>query len=218
MKTFTHVPHEFPSLKQINGDNGRLYETPNGRAYPSVTSVTGLQGKQDILAWRKRVGEEVANQISGRALARGNQIHKLCEHYLLNEGDQSDDFSREEFSSMIPVLERIDNIHCLETRLFSHHLEAAGTVDCIAEFDGKLTVIDFKTSSRVKTAEQVPAYWMQTAAYAVMFEELTGIPIQRTLIIMSVADEGVILLHGRRDNAIDDFIHYRDAYRKLKGI
>lgn len=119
---------------------------------------------------------------------------------------------------MIPVLDRIDNIHCLESRLHSHHLEAAGTVDCIAEFNGKLTVIDFKTSSRVKTAEQVPAYWMQTAAYAVMFEELTGIPVQRTLIIMSVADEGVILLNGRRDDAIGDFIHFRDAYRKLKGI
>jgi genome maintenance exonuclease 1 len=218
MKTFTRISHDFPSLVQVNSDAGRLYKTPQGRAYPSVTSVTGLHGKADILAWRNRVGAEVANQISGRAIARGNQIHKLCEHYLLNEGDQSDDFSREEFSDLMPVLDRIDNIHCLESRLHSHHLETAGTVDCIAEFDGKLTVIDFKTSSRMKTAAQVPAYWMQTAAYAVMFEELTGIPVQRTLIIMSVADQGVVLLEGRRDNAIDDFIHFRDAYRKLKGI
>ena len=216
--TFSRVQHEFPTLKQINGDNGRLYQTPNGRAYPSVTTITGLQGKQAILEWRKRVGEKVANEISGRALARGNQIHKLCEHYLLNEGDQSDDFSREEFSKLIPILDRIDNIHCLETKLYSHHLEAAGTVDCIAEFDGKLSVIDFKTSSKIKTEADVPQYWMQTAAYAVMFEELTGIPITRTMIIMSVADEGVFLLNGHRDSAIGDFKHYRDAYRKLKGI
>lgn len=216
--TFNRIEHVFPTLKQINGDGGRLYETSEGRAYPSVTSITGLQSKQAIAEWRARVGAEVANQISGRALARGNQIHKLCEHYLLNEGDQSDDFSREEFSKLVPVLNRINNIHCLETRLHSHHLEAAGTVDCIAEFDGKLSVIDFKTSSKMKTEKDVPQYWMQTAAYAVMFEELTGIPITRTLIIMSVADEGVILLHGHRDKSIGDFIHYRDAYRKLKGV
>lgn len=215
---FNRIEHVFPTLKQINGNGGRLYETSEGRAYPSVTSVTGLQSKQAIAAWRERVGAEVANQISGRALARGNQIHKLCEHYLLNEGDQSDDFSREEFSKLVPVLDRINNIHCLETKLYSHHLQAAGTVDCIAEFDGKLSVIDFKTSSKIKTEKDVPQYWMQTAAYAVMFEELTGIPITRTLIIMSVADEGVILLHGHRDEAIGDFIHYRDAYRKLKGV
>lgn len=119
---------------------------------------------------------------------------------------------------MIPLLDRIDNIHCLETQLFSHHLQVAGTVDCIAEFDGKLHVIDFKTSGRIKTRDDIHDYFMQTASYAVMFEELTGISVPRLLIVMGVDDNPPLLFQEKRNDWIFEFHQLRERYRVAKGV
>ena len=202
----------------MNSKSGRYYETPTGAKYPSVTSVTKLHSQQSILEWKKRVGEEEAGRISRRALGRGNKIHSLAEKYLLNEGDCSDDFSKADFGQMIPYLDNINNIHCLETKLYSDHLQTAGTADCIAEYEGKLTVIDFKTSAKMKKREWVKDYFMQCSAYAVMFEERTGTPIERLLLIINVEDEGIQLMDGRRDDYIKDFLHLREAFKKLKEM
>jgi genome maintenance exonuclease 1 len=182
MKTF--IAHEIPTLKRVDGPNGRVYQTPTGKAYPSVTSVTGLMGKDDFFAWRARVGEEEANRVSARAARRGTAIHSLCEDYLYGKNPVPTMFDAQVFNSIRPHLDLIDNIHALESKLYSDHLQVAGTVDCIAEYKGKRAVIDFKTSKRIKEAKDISGYFMQTAAYAVAFEERTGIAIPRLVIIM----------------------------------
>jgi genome maintenance exonuclease 1 len=146
-----------------------------------------LHSAKGIAEWRKRVGNEEANKISGRASARGTRIHSLCEAYLRNEQCEPDIFDKELFGSISQWLEDIDNIHALEDPLYSDYLEVAGTVDCIGEFQGKLSVIDFKTSSKPKDRDDIHNYFMQTAAYAVAFEERTGIPIGRLVIIKNVS-------------------------------
>ena len=215
MKTF--IDHNFQPLKRIDSPNGRVYETPTGKAYPSVTSVTGLLGKDAILAWRKRVGEEKANAISARASSRGTKIHSYCESYLLNEEFSVDHFDHHMFSSLKPHLDRIDNIHALESKLYSDYLEVAGTVDCIGEYEGRLSVIDFKTSKRIKSKEDIPGYFIQCSAYAVAFEERTGIPVSRLTIIMGVDDEQPLVFHEKRDRWVDKFMELREEFRAWKG-
>ena len=147
---FNHVQLEFPKLKRVTADNGsRVYETPSGKAYPSVTTVTGLLKKQAIMEWRKKVGEEEANKISSKAASRGTRIHSLCEQYLLNKEIVPNMFDVDMWQNMKPHLHNINNIYALEQPLYSDHLEVAGTVDFIAEYNGKMSVIDFKTSKRL---------------------------------------------------------------------
>lgn len=216
--TFQHIHHEIDKLTRIDSPSGRLYQTPTGRAYPSVTSILGILGKAEILEWRKRVGEEEANRVAARAARRGTAIHTLCEHYLLNKEVNPGPFDLETFKSITPYLDKIDNIHCLETQLYSNFLQVAGTVDCIAEYEGKLSVIDFKTSKRIKSRDDIHGYFMQTSAYAVMFEERTGIPVGHLVIIMSVDDDQPLIFKEKRDDWINRFIELREDYSKLKGF
>ena len=215
MKTF--IDHGFKKLKRIDSPTGRLYETPSGESYPSVTTITGLHSKQSIMEWRKRVGEEEANKISARASGRGTRIHNLCEKYLLGTPEEPSMFDKAVFNSLIPHLDYIDNIHALESPLYSHHLKVAGTVDCVAEYKGKLSVIDFKTSAKLKNRDWIHGYFMQTSAYAVMFEERTGIPIGRMLILVGIDDEQPQIFNERRDDWIGEFQQLRSDYRKLKN-
>jgi genome maintenance exonuclease 1 len=215
MKTF--IKHDFPSLKRVDSPQGRVYQTITGLKYPSVTSVLSMMDKSSLYEWRKRVGEEEANRVSARAARRGTAIHSLCEEYLYGKNPEPSMFDAQTFNSIKPHLDKIDNIHALESKLYSDYLQVAGTVDCIAEFDGRLSVIDFKTSRRLKSREDIPGYFIQTAAYAVAFEERTGIPVSRLVIIMAVDDEQPLIFKEKRDDWIDQFIELREAYRKLKG-
>jgi genome maintenance exonuclease 1 len=216
MRTF--IDHGFTKLKRIDSPEGRMYETPSGRAYPSVTTVTGLHSKQSIMEWRKKVGEAEANRISSRAANRGTRIHTLCEDYLNGKDVRPDLFDSEVFKSIVPYLDNIDNIHALESPLYSHHLQVAGTVDCIAEYKGKLRIIDFKTSSKLKNRDWIHGYFMQTSAYAVMFEELTGIPVGRMLILIGVDNEEPQVFEEKRDDWIGEFKVLRQEYLQIKGI
>jgi genome maintenance exonuclease 1 len=215
MKTF--IRHEFPKLERIDSPEGRRYKTPSGKAYPSVTSVTGLQSAKGIAEWRARVGNEEANRISSRASSRGTRIHQLCEDYLRSGEADADIFDAEMFSTIKPLLDDIDNIHCLETPLWSDHLQVAGTVDCIAEYKGKLSVIDFKTASRLKSRDDIHGYFMQTSAYAVAFEELTGIPVGRLVILMGVDNENPLVFTEKRDEWIGGFKQLRQDFLQIKG-
>ena len=213
MKKFTHIEHDIPKLQRITDTDGsRKYQTPDGNAYPSVTTVTGLLNKKAIMEWRKRVGSKVANEISGRAARRGTRIHNLCEDYLSNKEIDIDMFDQDMWQSFHKILDRIDNIHALETPLYSDHLRVAGTVDCIAEFDGRLSVIDFKTSKRKKSLQEIANYFMQCSAYAVAFEERTKIPISNLVILMAVDDEDPIIFSQKRDDYIDQFIELRKTF------
>lgn len=217
MRNFIH--HDLPKLERDTSPDGtRVYKTPSGRAYPSVTTVTGLHSREGIAAWRRRVGEEEANRISGRASARGTRIHSNCEQYLLGESFEPDMFDAEMFNSIKFLLDDIDNIHCLETPLYSDFLQVAGTVDCIGEFQGKLSVIDFKTASKPKDRDDIYNYFMQCAAYAVAFEERTGIPIGRLVIIMAVENDDPRWFIEKRDNWIGGFRKLRHDYRREFNI
>jgi genome maintenance exonuclease 1 len=216
---FNHVQLEFPKLKRVTADNGsRVYETPSGKAYPSVTTVTGLLKKQAIIEWRKRVGEEEANKISSKAASRGTRIHSLCEQYLLNKEIVPNMFDVDMWQNMKPHLHNINNIHALEQPLYSDHLEVAGTVDCIAEYNGKMSVIDFKTSKRLKHRDDIHDYFMQCSAYAVAFEEMTKIPVPQLVILIAVDDEKPLVFVEKRNEWIDGFKDLRAEYKRWKLI
>lgn len=215
MKTF--INHDIPTIKRVDSPNGRVYETPTGMKYPSVTSVLGMMDKSDFFEWRKRVGEEEANRVAARASRRGTEIHSLCEGYLKGEDIKVGMFDQQVFSTLIPHLDKIDNIHALETKLYSDYLQVAGTVDCIAEYEGKLSVIDFKTSRRLKSKEDIPGYFIQTASYAVAFEERTGVPVSRLVIIMGIDDEDCAVFVEKRDTWINQFMELREKFRRVKG-
>jgi hypothetical protein len=217
MKNFIH--HDFGKLERdTSADGTRVYKTPTGKSYPSVTTVTGLHTAKGIAEWRKRVGNEEANRISGRASARGTRIHQLCEDYLRSGEANADIFDQEMFGSIKSLLDQIDNIHCLETPLWSDFLQVAGTVDCIGEFQGKLSVIDFKTASKPKDRDDIHNYFMQCAAYSVAFEERTGIPIGRLVIIMAVENDDYRLFIEKRDNWIGGFRKLRLDYKNMKNL
>ena len=212
---FTHKPIPFDDLKTVTIDGKRFYQTPEGNTYPSVTSVTGLYNKKEILEWRKRVGEAEANRISTKASSRGTRVHKLCEDYLNNElnTDRYMPDSVGMFKSIQPIIDQyVDNIHAIEAPLYSDHLKVAGRVDCIAEFDGKLAIIDFKTPSRQKSEDKIQNYFMQCAAYAVMFEERTGIPVPRIAIVIAVDSDHPQVFVKKRNDYIGMFKTYREMF------
>ena len=217
MKTFIH--HDFGELiRDTQPDGKRFYKTPSGFSYPSVTTITGQHTAEGIAKWRQRVGEEEANRVSARASARGTRIHSYCEDYLRGNLFEMDMFDTEMFNSIKFLLDDIDNIHCLETPLWSDHLQVAGTVDCIAEFQGKLSVIDFKTASKPKDRDDIYHYFMQCAAYSVAFEERTGIPIGRLVVLMAVDNDDPRWFIEKRDNWIGGFKKLRLDYKQKNGV
>ena len=186
---FNHIRHEFPKLLQENVDGKRMYVTPTGDKYPSVTTVLSNYNKEGILEWRKRVGDAQADRVSRQATTRGTAVHSVIEKFLKNEEILHNELMpnvKDLFVKMKPELRKLNNIHCLEEKLFSHELRLAGTVDCIAEHDGTLSVIDFKTAKRLKKKDDIENYFMQGAAYSTMFTEMTGIPIKQVVILIGV--------------------------------
>ena len=201
-------------LNTINENGKRLYVTPDGQRYPSVTTVLSDYKKQGIIEWRKRVGEQQANKISTQASRRGTKVHKLCEDYLNNKSTfkwYTPD-NVEMFKSIQTTLNEIEVVYAQERTLFSHHLKTAGRVDCVGKFRGKPHIIDFKTSNKPKKWEWIDNYFMQGSAYAVMWEEMTGIAIPYIAIIIAVADDVPQVFIENRDNWINKFIEVRDNY------
>ena len=201
-------------LNTINENGKRLYVTPDGEKYPSVTTVLSDYKKDAIIQWRKRVGEQQANKISTQASRRGTKVHKLCEDYLNNEStfkDYTPD-NVEMFKSIQPTLNEIEIVYAQERTLYSHHLKTAGRVDCVGKFRGKPHIIDFKTSNKPKKWEWIDNYFMQGSAYSVMWEEMTGVPIPYIAIIIAVADDSPQVFVENRDTWINKFIEVRQGY------
>lgn len=192
---FTHIglPKELDNLKSVSHQKKRYYLSPEGNIYPSMTTVLGDLKKDVIIKWRERVGEEEANRISTQAARRGTAVHHMCEDYINNLPylNRRMPHEIELFNSIKPILdERINNVHCQELAMWSEHLGVAGRVDCIAEFDGKLSIIDFKTSSKPKREDWIDNYFMQEAGYAIMYEERTGIPVSQLVTVIAVEQGG----------------------------
>ncbi|MDB4339507.1 PD-(D/E)XK nuclease family protein [bacterium] len=197
---------------------GRTYVTPDGSRYPSITTVLSILSEEAIAKWRKRVGEEEANRVGQRASGRGTLVHSIIERYLLNE-DTTDFLPhiRQSLENVRPILdERLGKIFGLEVPLYSTHLGLAGRVDCVAEFDGVPSIIDFKTSKRVKKKENISNYFAQMSGYAVMWEERTGKPITNTVIIMDVDDNEPLVFKEHRDNYTKLLIDTKKEYDRRK--
>ena len=205
-KDFNHVGIELQDLPTENINGKRHYVTPKGDKYISITSLLSHLSAAGISKWRARVGEAEANKISRQASSRGTRVHNICESYIQNqvgilEGELPD--AIEMFNSIVPLLDRIDNIHVVEGALFSDDLGVAGRTDLRGEFDEKLSVIDYKTSRKRKTWEMCHGYFMQGAFYAHAYEELTGISINDIVIIMAVESDEPLLFRETKDRWIE---------------
>ena len=213
-------PMVLPDLKsETHSDGKRYYTSPSGKRLPSVTTVVGAMKKQAIMEWRNRVGEVEANRISKLATGRGNRVHDLAERYLKNEKiewvrEMPD--SVEMFRTLIPHLHRINNIHYIEQALWSEQIGLAGRVDLIAEWDGVLSVIDFKTSKKIKKKEDIQDYFAQCTAYAGMYEEHVSVPIDQIVIVMAVENEKPLIFIEKTGDHINTLLEHIEFYLNNK--
>ena len=198
---FKHVPVELPTITATTTGGVRLYETPEGNKYPSITTVLSVRSKTGLMEWRKRVGNDVANHIAKTAAARGTKVHHMCEDYLNNMRYNFPDKFKEHRKNFLPyclfsqlkekVLCNINNIYAQEAGLYSDKYRVAGRVDCIAEYNGVPSIIDFKTSTKERKDEWNESYYIQGSAYAEMFVERTGIEISQVVILV-VTEDGTV--------------------------
>ena len=198
-------------------ETGRFYKIDD-QWMPSITTVVGNQSKHGILAWQKRVGFAEAEKVRRAAAWRGTQYHNLVEKYLKNELEEikeSKGLPTYLFRSARETLNRIDNIHAIEAPLYSRTLRIAGRVDCIAEFDNELAIIDFKTTKNLKKVEHLEKFFVQEAAYAYMYYELTGIEVDK-LVTLSVAEDGTMQVEQRYDKNpyMDTLVDWINIYHE----
>lgn len=191
MKLFNHVGLDPIEMSAEMVEGKRVYLTPTGHHYPSVTTVIGNNAakKAGIAKWRARVGEKAANAKTTRATGRGTKYHSIAEDYFNNNLDLKK-YSKFPlpvlmFQHSRPTLDRINNIYLQEAALYSKHLEIAGRVDCIAEFDGVLSIIDFKTAAEPKREKYLYDYFVQETAYACMLQENYGLRVKQLVTIVA---------------------------------
>ena len=218
---FVHCPPlklaELESVTQPDGK--RYYVTPNGKKLPSVTTVVGAMKKKAIMEWRNRVGEVEANRVSKLATGRGNRVHLLAESYLNNEkiewSKEMPD-AVEMFRTLIKPIHNINNIQYQEQALCSEKIDMAGRVDLIADWCGVPSVIDFKTSKKIKKKEDIQDYFAQCTAYALMYEELVGTPIDQLVIVMAVENEEPLIFVERTEDHINNLLEHINFYKNQK--
>ena len=203
---------DFPELKTKTVDRKRFYVTPEGNEYPSITTVLSPRNKKGLMEWRKRVGNDVANHIANKAAVRGTKVHKMCEDWL------NEDFSQETWDKhkkdFFPYtlfnelknqkFEYITDVYAQEMTLYSDKYKVAGRVDLIANYQHHLPIVDFKTSTNERKDSYNENYYIQTAAYAEMFEEMTGTPINQ-IVILVVTENGTV----------QEFVKEKDEYLPL---
>jgi len=181
-------------INRIDSPNGRRYETPSGELYESVTTWLGRSEDNSwVEEWKNNVGYEVAEKITKQAANRGTRLHETFEQYLLNNPVDISSMSLLDRMRFVPfkkVLdEHVSNIRGLELKLYSHSLRMAGTTDCVADYDGKLSIIDFKTSKRRKKKEDITSYFLQCLIYSIMVEERYGLKVNNIVILMAIDGE-----------------------------
>lgn len=218
-----NIAHDikFPEVDQINEDSGRKYKTREGNIYPSVTTILGANPikKAYIRKWREKIGEEKANAISKHATTRGSTVHKIMEQYV--DGETIDE------SVMMPLTkfyyntfkknlnENMDLIYCREQRMYSDILRLAGQADLIGRWKGEAAVIDFKTSTKRKTKSQIEDYFVQAAAYSIMFEEHQNIVTRKIIVLIGSDDGDFSIFEEDRNKYVDKLIKARDYYESI---
>lgn len=198
--------------KETNGI--RLYNLPNGQWVPSITSITSFYNRQIFIDWRKRIGLEEANRITKKATQRGTDFHQVCQDYLENKElvwDNYNVLTKHMFFHAKPYLDKINNIHAIERTLYSEYLGLAGRVDAIAEYEGELAVIDFKTSDKIKPEKWIENYFVQETFYAAAYYERTGIIVKKLITIM-VTPGGEVKIFDKRNKG--DYIKLLVKYIK----
>ncbi|CAB4162948.1 PD-(D/E)XK nuclease superfamily [uncultured Caudovirales phage] len=194
-KTFKHNLVPYVELKTETILGQRYYVLPDGNTkLKSVTTIISEKSdKTALFEWRKRVGEETANRISTQAARRGTSVHAIAERYILNEEDfykKEMPVNVESFKPIKEILDKhVDNILGIELPLYNKTLGCAGRTDLVAEYDGKLSIIDFKTSRKLKKEEWIENYFIQSTVYAMMFEWIYKIAVPQIVIIITVDDE-----------------------------
>jgi len=205
MKTFNHVKTElgYDDLPCFTRETGRTYISPDRKTeYFSITTILEKLARPHINAWKERIGLEEANKILFRSSRRGTSVHEAIEKYLNNDPDYLIGYMPniiENFLSIKPLLQRIGNIYGQETALYSDHLGVAGRVDCVADFDGVPSIIDFKTSMKPKKREWCESYFKQECFYSIAWEERTGMNIPQLVTIMAVDNNPPQLYIEQRD-------------------
>jgi len=225
--TFEHesIDLGYEKLNRVTSDSGRVYTDPDNNPYPSITTILSILSEAGIAAWRARVGEEEANRISTQALARGTAVHELIEMYVNNsyrpasqeKGIQPLPHILQTFYDIQPVIDKnLTKVYAQEAPLYSKHLGVAGTVDCVGIWNGKNSVIDWKTSRKIKKKEWVSGYFMQCAAYAIMWEERTGMPITQLVVGIAVDNEQPQVFIAHRDDWDKELIKTINEYKQRK--
>jgi len=224
MNRFNHVAVSLPKLETKTIDYKRFYITPEGEEYPSITTVLSVRGKEGLMEWRKKVGDQVANYVSGKAAARGTAVHHMCEDYLNNQQfDWPTEFEKHKknflpwclFSQLKEkVLDNITDIYAQEVGLYSDKYKVAGRADCICKYKKVPSVIDFKTSTRERSDDWNENYYIQGSAYAEMFEERTGIEINQIVILVVTEDGTVQEFIKDKRGYLDDLSEAIRSWRK----
>lgn len=187
---FTHC--EQPQYEELPAEiinDQRWYTAPDGTKYASVTTILGHGPKPWLDEWRQSMGEEKAAVETARCAARGEAVHSMAENYLNNEAEFTKQHTLDNvklFNQIKLRLNKIDNIRAQEIPLYSHTLRLAGRVDVIGEYEGTLSVIDFKTSNTPKDLGMVNDYFLQCTAYSLMYEEMFGVEINQIVVIIAV--------------------------------
>ena len=211
--------HEDYGLKQVNGGpGGRYYQDPEENKYYSITNVLSMLSAESIAKWRARVGEEEANRISRTASGRGNMVHDMLESYVLNCASPPNTslIAQSNFRDIKPIIDqKLTKVYATEKRMYSKHLGVAGTVDCVGIWDGKISIIDWKTSAKFKKKEWISNYFMQAAAYAIMWEERTGQPITQLVVAIAGDVEPQIFIENR-DTWTEELINTITEFKRRK--
>ena len=225
---FNHTPVDLPPVKARNSDGVRLYETPEGNKYPSITTVLSIRNKKGLHEWRKRVGYDVANYVARTAASRGTKVHHMCEDYLNNVHVSWPEKWKEHEKHFLPyclfnqlkeqALCNINGIYAQEAGLYSDKYKVAGRVDCIAEYRGVPSIIDFKTSSKERNDDWNVNYYIQGSAYAEMFGERTGIEISQVVILVVTEDGTVQEFIKDKHNYLDALVESVAEWREQNEV
>jgi ATP-dependent exoDNAse (exonuclease V) beta subunit len=227
-KNFKHTEfpsHLYKSCERIDGTEiGRLYKTAEGKIFPSITTVLSIQEKPELDNWRAAVGDEEADRVSRTATTNGTHIHNMAEAYIKNASyddlfKNANPLIRSRFLPLKKMLDKhVDNIFSTELKFYSNKLQVAGTTDLIAEFDGKLSIIDYKTSKRIKYPSEIKDYFIQSSVYAIMAYEMFGLEIRDIVIMMLVEGSHMIIFKEKVRNHIADYIELRKLFKEKYSI
>jgi len=189
MSLFNHVPIDFQQAELIEKDDAHYYQTPTGEVFPSITTILhktmSAEKQQSLQNWKEQ--EAAAEYITQESAMIGTQTHKLIENHLngITQTDEVRLLSVAHFNNLIPFLQKINNIHGIELRMYSNEMKLAGMSDCIAKYDGELSIIDYKTKRSNQQEEWMTDHFIQGTAYSEMFKELTGIEVKQIVILVS---------------------------------